>query len=161
MHRVTARERGVLPGPESKVRPCYTFASHGTPRSWSCDPRILAVARFNFRPLDAVLWRCCSMAIMSTEVDPLGVMPRAILNAHDFRDARVLEVGSGDGRLTFQYAAETRSVVGIDTKEPDIRAASQGLGVELRGNVQFLCASATALPFSAEQFGIVLLASSL
>jgi ubiquinone/menaquinone biosynthesis C-methylase UbiE len=101
------------------------------------------------------------MAIMATEIDPDGVMPRAILKAADFRDARVLEVGAGDGRLTFQYAAEPRSVVGIDTKEPDIRTASQGPGAVLRGDVQFLCASATALPFSAEQFGIVLLASSL
>ncbi len=101
------------------------------------------------------------MANMATEVDPAGVMPRAILKAVDFRGARVLEVGAGDGRLTFQYAAEPRSVVGIDTKEPDIRAASHCPGVELRGDVQFLCASATALPFSAEQFGIVLLASSL
>ena len=98
---------------------------------------------------------------MATEVDPAGVMPRAILNAADFRDARVLEVGAGDGRLTFEYAGVPRSVVGIDTKEPDIRAASQCLGIEIRGDVQFLCASATALPFSAEQFGIVLLASSL
>jgi ubiquinone/menaquinone biosynthesis C-methylase UbiE len=102
------------------------------------------------------------MAIMATEVDPAGVMPGEILNAADFREARVLEIGAGDGRLTFQYAVEPLSVVGIDTKEPDVRAAaSQRPGVELRGDVQFLCASATALPFSAEQFGIVLLASSL
>jgi len=33
--------------------------------------------------------------------------------------------------------------------------------MEIRGQLQFLCASATALPFSAEQFEIVLLASSL
>ena len=98
---------------------------------------------------------------MATEVDPAGVMPRAILKAADFRYARVLEVGAGDGRLTFQYAAEPRSVVGIDTKEPDIRAASQCPDTERREDVQFLCANATALPFSAEQFGIVLLASSL
>ena len=97
---------------------------------------------------------------MATEIDPAGVMPRAILNAADFRGVRVLEVGAGDGRLTFQYAAEPTSVVGIDTKEQGIRAAS-GPRVELRGDVRFLCASATALPFSAEQFGIVLLASSL
>jgi ubiquinone/menaquinone biosynthesis C-methylase UbiE len=101
------------------------------------------------------------MGIMATEVDPAGVMPRAILKAADFRDAHVLEVGAGDGRLTFQYAGAPRFVVGIDTKEPDIRAAAQSPGVQLHGDVQFLCASATALPFSAEQFGIVLLASSL
>ena len=98
---------------------------------------------------------------MATEVDPAGIMPRAILEAAAFRGARVLEVGAADGRLTFQYASEPRSVVGIDTKEPDIRAASQHPRVGLRGDVRFLCASATALPFSAEYFGIVLLASSL
>jgi ubiquinone/menaquinone biosynthesis C-methylase UbiE len=101
------------------------------------------------------------MTLMATEVDPAGVMPRAILNAADFREARVLEVGAGDGRLTFQYAAEPRSVVGIDTKEPEIRAASQRSGAEVRRDVRFLSASATALPFCAERFGIVLLASSL
>jgi ubiquinone/menaquinone biosynthesis C-methylase UbiE len=101
------------------------------------------------------------MAIMATEVDPTGVMPRAILNAADFRGARVLEVGAGDGRLTYQYAAKLSSVVGIDTKESDIRAAKQDPVTESRRNVQFLCASATDLPFSSEHFGIVLLASSL
>jgi ubiquinone/menaquinone biosynthesis C-methylase UbiE len=101
------------------------------------------------------------MSIMATDIDPAGIMPLAILRAADFYDARVLEVGTGDGRLTFQYAAVPRSVVGIDTKEPDVLAAAQRLRVEPRGDVQFLCASATALPFSAEQFGIVLLASSL
>ena len=96
---------------------------------------------------------------MPIEIDPSGAMPRALLEAADFRGARVLEVGAGDGRLTFQYAAVPRSVVGIDTKEQDIRTALPS--AESRGNVQFLCASATALPFSAEQFGIVVLASSL
>ncbi len=98
---------------------------------------------------------------MATEIDPSGVMPRAILEAADFRDARVLEIGAGDGRLTFQYASEPRSVLAIDTKEADIRTASQRRRAESFGKVQFLCASATALPFSAETFGIVLLASSL
>jgi ubiquinone/menaquinone biosynthesis C-methylase UbiE len=104
---------------------------------------------------------CSTMAIMATEVDPDGVMPRAILQAADIRNTRLLEVGAGDGRLTSQYAAKPRSVVGIDTKELDIRSAAWDPRIELRGQEQFLCASATALPFSAEQFEIVLLASSL
>ena len=101
------------------------------------------------------------MAIMATEVDPGGVMPRQILNAADFRGARVLEVGAGDGRLTFQYAAQCQSVVGIDTKEAEIRVASRRPDVKRHGAPLFLCASGSALPFSAGQFGIVLLASSL
>jgi ubiquinone/menaquinone biosynthesis C-methylase UbiE len=102
------------------------------------------------------------MAIMATDIDPARLMPQIILKAADFRGAHVLEVGAGDGRLTFQYAAEARSVMAIDTKEPEIRAASQrSTGMQVRGDLRFLCASASALPFSSEQFGIVLLASSL
>lgn len=101
------------------------------------------------------------MALMATEVDPARVMPGVILKVADFRDERVLEVGAGDGRLTHQYMAESRSVVAIDTKESDIRAAKQYPGGEYGGDLQFVCASAIDLPFSAEQFGIVLLASSL
>jgi ubiquinone/menaquinone biosynthesis C-methylase UbiE len=98
---------------------------------------------------------------MSIEVDPAGIEPDAILQTADLRNAHVLEVGAGDGRLTFRYAGESRSVVGIDTKEPEIRSAAKAPPAEFRGYAQFLCASATALPFSAQRFEIVLLASSL
>jgi len=94
---------------------------------------------------------------MATAIDPARLMARLILTSVDFGGADILEIGSGNGRLTFQYAGAARSVVGIDTKEDEIRSASSVAS----GNVRFLCASATALPFSAEQFGIVLLASSL
>lgn len=104
---------------------------------------------------------CSTINLMATEVDPARVMPQTILQAADLRGARILEVGAGDGRLTFQYASEARSVIGIDTTELDIRSAVAAPRMEIRGQVQFLCASATALPFSAEQFEIVLLASSL
>jgi len=103
---------------------------------------------------------CSSIAIMATEVDPAGMEPHAILQAADFHNARVLEVGVGDGRLTFRYAAIPASVVGIDTNQTEIRSTTLS-PVELRGHVKFFCASATALPFSAERFDIVLLASSL
>jgi ubiquinone/menaquinone biosynthesis C-methylase UbiE len=105
--------------------------------------------------------RVVSLPSMAIEVDPAGAEPSAILQAVDFRNAHVLEVGAGDGRLTFRYAEEARSVVGIDTKEPEIRSAAKVTRAEFRGYAQFLCASATALPFSGEEFEIVLLASSL
>jgi ubiquinone/menaquinone biosynthesis C-methylase UbiE len=102
-----------------------------------------------------------SMAVMATEVDPVGIEPLAVLQSADFRNARVLEVGAGDGRLTFRYATEPRSVVGIDTKEPEIRSTGKESRAGVRGQVRFLCASGNALPFSAQTFEIVLLASSL
>jgi ubiquinone/menaquinone biosynthesis C-methylase UbiE len=97
---------------------------------------------------------------MAIEVDPAGVEPSAILKAVDFHNAHVLEVGAGDGRLTFRYAEGLRSVVGIDTKEPEIHLAAK-VPHAFGGRAHFLCASATALPFCAEEFEIVLLSSSL
>ena len=97
---------------------------------------------------------------MPTEVDPRGVELRAILEAGNFHDTRVLEVGAGDGRVTFRYSAAPAFVVGVDTNETEIRATKKLSHAE-RNHVQFLCASVTALPFSAERFDIVLLASSL
>lgn len=97
---------------------------------------------------------------MAIEVDPARAMPHAILEAADLRGARILEVGAGNGRLTFQYASQPKSVVGIDTSEPDIKSAASS-PMETCANAQFLCASAAALPFAGERFEIVLLASSL
>ena len=98
---------------------------------------------------------------MATEIDSAGVMARAILDAADFRGARVLEIGTGDGRLTVQYSGVARSVVGIDINEADVWSASRRFDSDQRADVRFVCATATALPFSAERFEIVLLASSL
>jgi ubiquinone/menaquinone biosynthesis C-methylase UbiE len=98
---------------------------------------------------------------MPTELDPAGAEPRAILKAADFRNARVLEAGAGDGRLTLRYAREAKWVVGIDTKEEDILSAARNCSADLREHVWFVCTSATALPFPGETFDIVLLANSL
>lgn len=98
---------------------------------------------------------------MATEMDPAGVELRTIHEIADLRNSQVLEVGAGDGRLTFRYAMETKSVIGIDTKESDIQSAAETCCAELRAKVHFLCAGATALPFPAKAFDVVLLASSL
>jgi ubiquinone/menaquinone biosynthesis C-methylase UbiE len=96
------------------------------------------------------------MVAMPIELDPAGREPLAILNAAEFRGARVLELGCGDGRLTSRYAEAAGSVFGIDTNEQEIRSA-----MSLPGNTRLLCASGTALPFCAKEFDIVLFASSL
>jgi SAM-dependent methyltransferase len=101
------------------------------------------------------------MGIMATELDPAGMELRTIHEMADLRNSRVLEVGAGDGRLTFRYAMETKSAIGIDPKQPDIQSAARSCREELRAKVHFLCASTTALPFPAQRFDVVLLASSL
>ena len=98
---------------------------------------------------------------MGTARDPKGAETRAILAAADFRNARVLEIGCGDGRLTFRYAGESRSVVGIDPKEANLRPAMNGCPENLRERVRFVCGSAARLPFRDEGFEIVVFALSL
>jgi ubiquinone/menaquinone biosynthesis C-methylase UbiE len=98
---------------------------------------------------------------MGSELDPKGAETRAVLRAADFRDARVLEIGCGDGRVTFRYAGESRSVVGIDQKEVNLAPAVSGCPRNLRERVRFVCASAARLPFRDERFEIVLFALSL
>jgi hypothetical protein len=46
---------------------------------------------------------------------------------------------------------ETKSVVGIDTKELAVRSCR----AELRAKIQFLCARATALPPPAQKLDVV------
>jgi ubiquinone/menaquinone biosynthesis C-methylase UbiE len=98
---------------------------------------------------------------MGSELDRKGAELRAIQSAADFRNARVLEIGCGDGRLTFRYAGETRSVVGIDPKEGNLAPAVNGCPENLRDRVRFVCASASRLPFRNERFEIVLFALAL
>ena len=53
---------------------------------------------------------------MSSEYDSQETEIQAILDAADFTNSRVLEVGSGTGRLTFRYAKACRFVVGVEPK---------------------------------------------
>ncbi len=95
---------------------------------------------------------------MATELDPDGVESQVLLQAADFSNARVLEVGSGDGRLAFRYANASAFVVGIEPQEKELAAAVKACTPHLRQRVSFLRASAFALPFRKESFDIAVLA---
>ncbi|KKK96841.1 hypothetical protein LCGC14_2658740 [marine sediment metagenome] len=98
---------------------------------------------------------------MVSELDPDGVESRALLQAMDFNNARVLEVGSGDGRLAFRYANALAFVVGIEPQEKEIAAAVEACPLHLRHRMSFLQTTALALPFRNESFDIAVLAWSL
>ena len=59
---------------------------------------------------------------MAPTLDPEGAHLAALHRATDFRGARVLEMGCGDGRLTEGIAEEASRVVAFD---PDAEAVEQ------------------------------------
>ncbi len=77
------------------------------------------------------------------------------------RGARVLEVGTGEGRLALGYAAAARSVLGIDPDAGSIdraRAHAKRLGLD---HVRFRAIAAQELVPGRERFDLAVLAWSL
>jgi len=73
---------------------------------------------------------------MTVRVDPENNETRALLNLVDFTGKRVLEIGCGDGRLTWRYADRAEHVTAIDPKAAAIRRAKENLPEELKRHVE-------------------------
>jgi ubiquinone/menaquinone biosynthesis C-methylase UbiE len=93
--------------------------------------------------------------------DPEGVETRRLHAYARLRGRRALEIGCGEGRLTWRYAAVTRRVVGVDPDPARLAVAPHDCPPALRDRVGFVRATAGALPFRAARFDRVILAWSL
>jgi ubiquinone/menaquinone biosynthesis C-methylase UbiE len=98
---------------------------------------------------------------MTLQKDPERNEAKFLHTFADFTDKRVLEVGCGEGRMTWQYAKGTHRTIGIDPDPDALRIASVDRPSELEHNVLFACAASEYLPFSKETFDIAVLAWSL
>ena len=98
---------------------------------------------------------------MSFQKDPEQNETKHLRKFIDFTGKRVLEIGCGEGRLTWRYAASARSVTGIDLDKSALRVASYDRPGDLEKIVHFTNAHAEQLPFRKETFDIALLAWSL
>jgi 2-polyprenyl-3-methyl-5-hydroxy-6-metoxy-1,4-benzoquinol methylase len=78
----------------------------------------------------------------------------------DFDGANVLEVGCGDGRLTWLYAPRAESVLGIDPEEESIATARSETPPELAERVRFEVRTAEDLSKTAA-FEVAFLSWSL
>ena len=78
-----------------------------------------------------------------------------------FRGKRVLDIGTGDGRLAFGIARWADSVVGVDADPDQLRAARRRARRERAPNVSFEQAAAQTLPFRDSSFDVVVLSWSL
>jgi len=79
----------------------------------------------------------------------------------DFTNKRVLEIGCGEGRMTWQYAKTTHTTIGIEPERDSLRIATIDKPHDLVNKVQFSCATSEYLPFSKETFDLAVLAWSL
>ncbi|MGB3713332.1 MAG: class I SAM-dependent methyltransferase [Candidatus Promineifilaceae bacterium] len=70
--------------------------------------------------------------------DPDGRQSAAIIDITDFRDKSVLEIGCGDGNLTWSYASRAARVTAIDPSSEDIESARQATPPDLVDRVDFV-----------------------
>jgi ubiquinone/menaquinone biosynthesis C-methylase UbiE len=98
---------------------------------------------------------------MTMQSDPERSERKHLHKLVDFTGKRVLEIGCGQGRLTWQYASTARSVAGIDVDFDDLRVAMVDRPRDLAERVVFARANSVHLPFAEETFDIAVLAWSL
>lgn len=79
----------------------------------------------------------------------------------DLTNARVLEVGCGNGRLTWRYAPRARAVLAIDRDPAEIEEARSAIPASLRERVAFACARIEDFTCAPSSFDVAILAWSL
>lgn len=97
---------------------------------------------------------------MTLQTDPERNETQYLHRFADSANKRVLEIGCGEGRLTWQYANKARSVIGLDLDVDALRVASIDRLSDLNKKVSFACADSILLPFQKEEFDIAILAWS-
>ena len=93
--------------------------------------------------------------------DPEGIEIEYLERTGAVRGRRVLEIGSGDGRLTWRYSDFVRSSVGVDPDLERLVETKTTRPETVKKRTLFVQADAEALPFPNETFETVLLAWSL
>ena len=93
--------------------------------------------------------------------DPEGVETRTIHDLIDFAGKDVLEIGCGDGRMTWRYAESTRSVLAIDPDEDSIAVAREQTPGKLKSRVAFMAAGITDVELAENGFDVAILSWSI
>ncbi|MFQ5923306.1 MAG: class I SAM-dependent methyltransferase [Anaerolineales bacterium] len=100
---------------------------------------------------------------MTVEIDPEGYEIEALQELVTFDNKHVLEIGCGDGRLTWRYADKPAHVTAIDPDEEEIANALTNCPAHLKDHVDLLASSIEEFAAGSEgsKFDIVIFAWSL
>ena len=101
------------------------------------------------------------MRFQTYVIDPEAAEMAALRALGGIANARVLEIGCGDGRLTFRYAPAANSVLAIDSRDEAIAKAKSTLPADLAEQVRFEVGSALELDQPPASFDVGLLSHSL
>ena len=95
------------------------------------------------------------------ERDPEEVETRLLHEDADLAETRVLEIGCGEGRLIWRYAATAAHVVGLDPDATRLAGAARDCPPALQPRVRLVRGPAEALPLADATFDRVILGWSL
>jgi ubiquinone/menaquinone biosynthesis C-methylase UbiE len=98
---------------------------------------------------------------MPLQKDPEGVETKQLLQAVDFSNRRVLEIGCGDGRLTWRYALFAQRITAIDIDSSALQQALNACQPKIKKKTTFICADSVNLPFRHGIFDIAILSWTL
>src|SRR5512143_3558463 len=74
---------------------------------------------------------------MAIRIDPENNETRALFDMANFGGQHVLEIGCGDGRVTWRYADKAARVTAIDPSAKQIALAREQLPIQLQDRVEF------------------------
>ena len=98
---------------------------------------------------------------MAYRLDPEDRETLALLDfVGTFNGKRVLEIGCGNGRLTWHYAAKAAHVTGIDPNPDKIERAIRDTPDHLRGKVDFFVNNIDSF-FTKQRFDLAIFSWSL
>jgi malonyl-CoA O-methyltransferase len=94
-------------------------------------------------------------------VDPDGVEIATVRELVELSGLRVLDVGCGSGRLSFECALAGANVFGIDPDDEEIAQARDETPRELRRRLRFEVADAAQIELPKGEFDLALFSWSL
>jgi ubiquinone/menaquinone biosynthesis C-methylase UbiE len=98
---------------------------------------------------------------MAELLDPEEAETRVIHKLLDFTGKDVLDVGCGEGRMTWRFAESTHSTLGIDPIAGSIETARASVPAGLRARVSFQVADITTTDLPRTTFDVAVLSWSL